>query len=290
MAATPDGIVALTVDTGPTVTNEETGDRWWAPVGPLRSWTSSDGTTWTAHPGPETADVRQAALTAHDLGWLQASTAPLFVIAAGKRPITGSIDGVAWKDLATSGLSSTFPAWGIKAVGSGFLAVRDDAIASSPDGRTWTKHTLPAPCSANGGMVFARDGLISTGTTEGNGRGVFPWVWCSSRDGQTWRQLKKLQPLGFMNEPGAQECLDACPDGALRGDGLRMIAYRGWGDDQAGWTSFDGRTWQPIAFEGRPERSSGWLDDNCTQSLVLLPMGLWCTATSGAVWFGDPAS
>jgi hypothetical protein len=73
------------------------------------------------------------------------------------------------------------------------------------------------------------------------------------------------------------------------GDGERMVAYRGWGD-QVGWTSFDGRSWQPLMFDGHPERSVGWLDDGCTQSLVLLPMGVRCMASDGAVWFGDPRS
>ena len=94
---------------------------------------------------------------------------------------------------------------------------------------------------------------------------------------------------GCMHGDRAQECRDSCPDGSLRGDGHRFIAYRGWAD-QAGWTSFDGRTWQPLTFDGRPEESAGWLDDGCTNSLVLMPMGLRCTAEDGTAWFGEPHS
>jgi len=289
MARTVDGIVALAAKAGPTLVDEETEIRTWGVTGPLHAWTSSDGRTWTARPGPD-VDLARTGFTVDTFDLLKVSSTALLLIADGPTPSFVSVDGIVWTRASNSGLPKP-RSRRIEAFGAGFLAVDGSAIASSSDGRTWKTQALPTPCSADG-IVIGRDGLIGMGSDEGNGMGVFKSVWCSSTDGQRWRQLKELQPLGFMTEPGAQECLAACADGALIGDGLRMVAYRGWGDDQAGWTSFDGRTWQPLAFDGRPERTSGWLDDMCTNwnSLALMPMGLRCTTNDGAVWFGDPAS
>jgi hypothetical protein len=155
----------------------------------------------------------------------------------------------------TNGLPTAFAPSTIRSVGSGFVAARDNAVATSSDGRTWKTNTLPTGCSANEGLVRGRGGSIATGLTEGSGNGVQPWVWCGSLDGQTWSRLPDLSPLGRMTGAAAQECRDNCPDGSLVGDGERMVAYRGWGD-QVGWTSFDGQAWQPLMFEGRPERSA----------------------------------
>jgi hypothetical protein len=285
MAPTPGGVVALTVTVGPTIRDEETGDTSWKVTGPVQTWTSPDGRTWTPAPGP---DIGEPGTVTGSGDWLAASTTPLLIVTRS-RPSFVSTNGVDWSPVTTTGLPKAFPLAGLSPIGSGFLVFRDDAIASSPDARTWTTQTLPAPCSANEGIVIGRDGLIARGITDTGGH-VAPWVWCVSTNVHTWHKLAGLKPLGLMKDEAAQECRDNCPDGTLVGDGLRMIAYRGWGDDQVGWTSFDGRTWQPLMFDGRPERSSGWLDDKCTNTLEVLPMGLRCTATDGAVWFGDPSS
>lgn len=228
MAATPDGLVALTFESGTVLPDQDPGDMLKV-AAPLHSWTSPNGTTWTDHPGPDVALPPEAYLAPDDIEWLQTSTAPLLLVAAGSRPPFVSTDGVSWTREATSGLSAAFSPTTIKAVGSGFVAVTDDAIALSPDGRTWTKHALPTGCSANEGLVIGRAGFIATGLTEGDGNGVQPWVWCRSLDGQKWRKLTSLSPLGRMSGSAAQECQDNCPDGTLVGDGERMVAYRGWG-------------------------------------------------------------
>lgn len=288
MAATGDGLVALTLEAGPIIQDEDAGDMV-KMAGPLRSWTSSTGTTWADHPGPAVDHLSDGYVRADGLDWLESSTAPLLIVTAGSRPPFVSTDGVVWARETTSGLPAAFRPNTIKPIGSGFVAVGDTAIASSPDGRIWTTRALPAGCSVNEGLVMGRAGFIATGLTDGDGTGVQPWVWCASVDLHTWRKLAGLSPLGRMSGSAAQECQDNCPDGTLVGDGQRMIAYRGWGD-QVGWTSFDGRTWQPLAFDGRPERSSYWLDDRCTGSLVLWPMGVGCTATDGTIWFGEARS
>ena len=55
-----------------------------------------------------------------------------------------------------------------------------------------------------------------------------------------------------------------------------------------GWTSFDGRTWKPLAFEGpRPTSEPGVSD---LQSVAILPMGLLIHNLDGTTWFGTPLS
>jgi hypothetical protein len=288
MAATADGLVALTFDDGSVPQGQDAGEMLKV-ARPFRSWTSADGRSWTDHPGPDVDLPDEAYLRPDDIDWLQASSTPLLIVAAGSGPPFISTDGITWTREATSGLSTAFPPSSIKAVGSGFVAVSDTAMATSPDGRTWTKHLLSTGCSANEGIVLGRTGYVATGLIETTVSGVQRWVWCESPDDLSWHKLPDLSPLGRMSGEAAQECRDNCPDGSLVGDGQRMVAYRGWGD-QAGWTSNDGRTWRPLAFQGHPERSTGWLDDNCTNSLVLMPMGTRCLTNSGASWFGEPSS
>jgi hypothetical protein len=289
MAPTTEGIVALTVLPGPTIRDDETEDLSWSVAGPVQAWTSSDGSTWTAHPGPDLELPSATSLTVHDTDWLQVSTAPLVFVARGSRPPFVSTDGIEWRRQTTSGLPTSFRLPSIIGVGSGFVAVGDDAIASSPDGRTWTTKAWPETCSANQGIVVGRDGMIVTGISDGGGHSA-PWTWCSSLGGRTWRNLSGLPPLGVMHEADAQDCLASCPDGTLIGDGLRMVAYRGWGDDQTGWTSFDGRTWQPLDFDGRPQVPPVSTFDRCTLSVVLMPTGLRCTDEGGTIWFGEGRS
>ena len=181
MAATPDGLVALTFASGQVPAGQDAGEMLKV-AAPLRSWSSPDGVTWTDHPGPDVALPAEGYLNPDDIEWLQASTAPRLIVAAGSRPPFSSTDGVTWTRATTSGPPSGFSPSSIKAVGSGFVAVADNAIASSPDGGTWTKHALPTGCSANEGLVIGRAGSIATGLTEGNASGVQPWVWCRSFD------------------------------------------------------------------------------------------------------------
>jgi hypothetical protein len=288
MAATVDGLVALTFESGQPPEGADTGEMLKV-AAPLRSWTSSDGSTWTYHRGPNVDRPPEDYVNPADIEWLQGSSDPEIVIAAGTRPPFVSTDGVTWTRPTASGLSAAFTPGSIKAVGAGFVAVSDAAVATSSDGLVWMTTSLPTGCSANEGLALGPAGSIATGLTDGNGNGVQPWVWCGSLDGGSWRRLPDLPPLGRMTGPAAQECEDNCPDGRLVGDGSRMLAYRGWGD-QVGWTSFDGRSWKALTFDGHPETSKGWLDDGCTQSLVLWPTGVRCLASDGVFWFGEPRS
>ncbi len=64
-----------------------------------------------------------------------------------------------------------------------------------------------------------------------------------------------------------------------------MLAYRGQRRaKQAGWTSFDGRTWRRLAFSGpRPTPH-----DYAARTL-LSPIGVLIVDTdNGSAWFGAP--
>lgn len=69
----------------------------------------------------------------------------------------------------------------------------------------------------------------------------------------------------------------------LLGDGERMLAYRG-GEQQAGWTSFDGRSWRRLTFSG--SGPTGWNDWQV--SALLLPIGLMFVNNDGSAWLGTP--
>jgi hypothetical protein len=143
-------------------------------------------------------------------------------------------------------------------------------------------------------LVIGSNGLIAIGMEYGAsgdaGRTVSaraPAIWWSSLDGRTWDVLPKYPPLGAMRGPDAQECFDACPNGILVGNGERMFAYRGSGR-QVGWTSFDGRSWQPLVFEGgRPSSEPGVSD---LSSVVLMPIGVILHNQDGSTWFGTPVT
>lgn len=284
------GLVALTMQGG------------WPPSLTLQAWTSSDGVAWTPHPGP-------ALGPAEELPTFRAGPAGLVVAiraGTGAGQVAISRDGVAWEILS----GNAFPAgWrlveAMEATPSGFIAVgsataqpgSQEMIAlSSTDGRVWASHTIQAATPGIGRvvsrLVSGSAGFIAMGeeyqlpTGGRTASTASTTIWWSSLDGRTWKTLPKYPPLGAQRGPDVQECLDACPDGTLVGNGERMFAYRGHGKE-VGWTSFDGRSWQPIAFEGSsPAREpGGWLT-----SLVVLPIGVIFQDNNGSTWFGAPVT
>ena len=150
--STPAGVVAITVKGGVNDCGDESEPLFcWTPGLPLQSWTSSDGSTWTAHPGPDiqlTPDCQDCGI---DLPLIAAGKPGILVVG---RPTTGlqlalSTDGIAWQVLPGSSFPNEFFPNDVAGFGDGFLAVgqtTDDpgrAVAfSSSDGRTWRSHAL----------------------------------------------------------------------------------------------------------------------------------------------------
>ena len=290
IAATADSIVALTAQSGRSFCADVAESRkrveCWTLAAPVQSWTSSDGAAWASHPGPDLALPDDMSGDVGQQPGLNAGTAPLVVASwyADGRAAT-SRDGATWQIVP-----ATAPGGSIVGFGSGFVSIggttSKPAALTSPDGRTWTSHPLPTGCHGNDAFVVGPNGIILEGDRYNDG-GTITVDWCSSLDGRSWRPLVGTPPLGLMDDPRAQECRGFCVDGTLLGDGSRFLAYRGWAK-QVGWTSRDGRAWTPLSFAGWPERSTYWLDDQCTPSLTMSPIGVTCTDTTGHVWFGAP--
>lgn len=62
-------------------------------------------------------------------------------------------------------------------------------------------------------------------------------------------------------------------------------AYRGYGK-QVGWTSFDGRSWEPLVFQGRRPTSEPGKSDPA--SVIVMPIGVKLQNLDGSIWFGTP--
>ena len=289
VGATADGIAALTVQAGTAACDSPLPLECWNLIGPLESWTSTDGTTWAPHPGPGIKLPSEMNGQDGEHPSLQPMTAPALVVTQPGQPLAISRDGIAWELVPDSAFPTGWSLGEVAALGPSLVALgwtpAKGVALTSRDGRVWTSHALPAGCAVNEALAVGSAGLIATGIADGG-----MWSWCSSLNGRTWTRLPGLPPLGRMPDEKAQECWKSCPNGSLRSDGERMVAYRGWGKQQVGWTSLDGRTWVPLAFTGRPEKSTYWLDDECTGSLHLLPIGLRCFAADGSTWFGAPES
>ncbi len=294
-AATPDGLAALTLQAGTAICDNEPGvdlglPDCWSKTGPLQVWTSSDATTWTARPGPDITLPEMSGQGEDPPTLIGANGGRLLAVTLQGQPLAISDDGIAWAAVPTGAFPKGWRAEAAAGTASGLVAVGNTAAKTvaiwSPDGRAWTSHALGTTATGNNTLVSGATGIMATGL-ESHDNGAGTWIWWSSLDGRYWRTLAGYPPLGAMSGSAAQECQDNCADGSLVGNGERMVAYRGWGK-QAGWTSFDGRAWTRLAFTGRPEQSSGWLDDHCTQSLIVLAIGLSCVDSDGTTWFGTP--
>lgn len=299
MAEGPSGLVALTLLDG----SYRCGSACptYSPALPLLAWTSPDGRSWMPDTGP---DFGQPAtwhgpplLAAGPAGLVVASPPAGLVVGApeGQTRLATSLDGTHWRTLPASALPAGITlralvgsATGYTAVG--YLSVDADhfrAVAvQSLDGGTWTGpfplHLMSAsgvilastgPSWAASGLVAARDGLIATGTmmaTPGEG------LWWHSVNGRNWRSLLNWPPLGPTTCTG--EGCGSQPNGALVGDGHRMVAVRG-GADAGAWTSSDGLAWQRLAITGDIP------GEQATQA-TLLPGGV-LLSDGTTTWFGE---
>ncbi len=277
----------------------------WAMTSPLQAWTSLDGASWAAHPGPE-IDLRDAGGVDIEPPIVKAGTRGLIVLDWEEKGSRAAIsqDGVTWEVLPAGQFSTQvgFSDGNVAAFRSGFVAVSEDndrdtvkAVAlTSSDGRHWTSRPLPRKGFAPGwipggygtsaaGLAVGSSGLIAIGgVASAPGAGL----WWSSLDGKTWKPLPKFPPLGIWY--GNRQGSGITPNGTIVGNGERILAYRSGGNDAA-WTSFDGRSWKRIALSGK--RPTGWPDPaHFVPTLVLMPIGVLWVGADGSTWFGEPAT
>ena len=283
VAPVADGVVAFTLQSGHDQyagePDRNPSNPWqWTLEEPWQSWTSTDGRTWTAHPGPSFTVSPSTILAG-------AGSDLVALVLDMRQPLAFTRDGIAWETASLDAFPGGPAGWkatSFVAFAPGFVAVGSAPTGSvaiaSADGRAWTSSAIPETCPV-GDLTAGPAGLILAGQ-EGDYHSPTE-VWCSSLDGRSWRRLSGYPPLGVSSAD--DECRGVCPNGILLGDGERMVAYRG-GSGQAGWTSFDGRSWRRLTFSGgEPE---GWNDWQVRT--LLLPIGLMFVNNDGSAWLGTP--
>ena len=207
-----------------------------------------------------------------------------------------SVDGIHWQALPTGAFPTGFDLRDIVGTATGFTAVGSlplDAdhfravTLQSVDGVTWTgpyplhlvsaSGVILASSSEKGwganGLVAARNGFIAVGMTD-----LVPGttLWWQSANGRDWRALLNWPPLGPTTCTG--EGCGSDPNGALVGDGHRMVALRG-GADAGVWTSIDGPSWQRLPV-------SGDIPSEDATGVALLPGGVLLSDRT-TTWFGE---
>lgn len=298
LGETVEGIVALTLQGGADqCQGQGTRPNCWMPAAPLQSWTSSNGTTWTAHAGPTGFGLPMPGCDecGVTIPIVRSGTPGLLVVnysgteAGAGSPAAFSRDGVGWENLPVDAFPAGISFHDVAGIRSGFIATGEQNVTvkgeetiravllSSSDGRKWVERDLPAAPgldpqngSSAGGLVVGPDGLIAIGATS-DMSGVETW-W-SSLTGRAWSRLVGYPPLGM--DPNAEA--GSRINGNLFGDGERMLAYRG-GEKPAAWTSSDGRSWRTITVDGGGQIGAD----------VLLPIGVLGTGPDGSIWFGTP--
>jgi hypothetical protein len=264
----------------------------YSPSLPLMAWTSPDGQSWTPRDGPDLGrptDWQAAPL-------LAAGPAGL-VVASRTTPthLATSVDGVHWRAVPAGSLPTGLAVRAVAGTASGFTAVGSlpvdadhvRAVAmQSADGATWTgPYTLGMPTASAfilastgpswgaTGLVAGRDGLIAVGTFVATPGAA---LWWQSANGRDWRSLPTYAPLGPTTCTG--EGCGSWPNGALVGDGHRMVSLRG-GVDAGAWTSSDGVAWQRIPVTGD-------IPDEQAMNAALLPGGVLLSDAT-TTWLGE---
>ena len=285
------GLVALTMLAGPNDCGGAPFCQTYNP--PALSWTSPDGRTWTPHGSPDVGLPAQWRATPLFTG------GPAGLVAASPASparMATSVDGIHWRTVPAGALPSGLPIGDIVGTSAGFtavgaLAVSEDhyrAVAlQSVDGDTWTGpyplHLVSAsgvilastgPSWGAAALVAAHNGLIAIGSVLGATPGET--LWWQSANGRDWQPLPSYPPLGPTTCIG--EGCGSQPNGALVGDGHRMVALRG-GADAGVWTSLDGLTWQRLPVTGDLP------GEQATQA-VLLPGGV-LLSDGTTTWFGE---
>jgi hypothetical protein len=286
IAEAPSGLVALTLLDG----SYQCGAACptYSPALPLLAWTSPDGRSWTPNTGPFLGQP----VTWHGPPLLAAGPAGLVVASSGPSArLATSTDGSHWTLLPAVAFPARFALNDLRGTATGYVAVgrwmptesnREAASLWSSDGRRWSETPTILPTRPAGGsnvgsavasLVVGQDGIIAVGrgvTTPG------ATLWWQSPDGRRWQPLRTFPPLGPTTCTG--EGCGSQPNGALVGDGHRMVAVRG-GADTGAWTSSDGLAWQRLTITGDIP------GDQATQA-VLLPGGV-LLSDGTTTWFGE---
>ncbi len=290
MAEVRGSLVAITLLTG--TWDCSSACPTYSPSLPLMAWTSPDGRSWTPNTGPELGSPAGWRVPPH----LAAGPAGLGAVSPmPPTHVATSGDGIHWRTAPAAALPAGLTIRDLVATTAGFTAVgtlpmdpnHDRAVAlQSVDGTTWTGPvpldltTASAFILASTGpswgataLVAARNGLIAVGqvfATPGE------TLWWQSANGRDWRSLLNWPPLGPTTCQG--EGCGAQPNGALVGDGHRVVALRG-GPDAGVWTSADGLTWQRLPVTGD-------IPSEQATNAVLLPGGPLLSDGTTA-WFGE---
>ena len=292
VAATRDGVVALTLQLEGTCDEPPDVLECHQLSGPLQSWTSADGTAWTAHPVTGVALPGEMSGNEDDHPVLEQATAPLLIVRSEGRWPAASDDGVTWDHLGAGDLPRGWRAAGATAFAGGYVGIGSAAgastVVSSTDGRHWTATALRPKCgnpdlsrSMLEPLAAGADGLVAQGSRYEES-GIVRWLWCASGGGRAWQPLDSFPPLGASKMK--DECRDVCPNGILVADGQRFLAYRGIGTPAA-WASLDGRAWDRLAVAGTPP--TGWVDPTYPFTMNLLPIGLLAqNGSNDSAWLG----
>jgi hypothetical protein len=282
VAAVPDGLVALTARSGPNQCEpgDTLNDGCFGTSPPVQSWTSADGLTWSANPGPfDTGEVP----------WFGADDRTLFAMATGGTAFEAAVsdDGVTWMALPADALPSTYtadspavfstPSAILLAGGANLAGGRAGplraSIPRSTEGSHWTSIRLPSTTPGVAETVrtifVGRAGMIADGDI-----GLTPGVdlWWRSPDGIRWASVTGYPPLGARK---SGEGAGNYPNGSLASDGTRIVAYRDRSTPDA-WASFDGTNWTHLTMRG---------DEPARATFTLLPFGI-LAASDDEVWFG----
>ena len=286
------GLVALTAIVGPNTCGGAIECQEVSP--PVLAWTSPDGRTWTSQ------GILDLGLPAAGLGTPLLAAGPAGLVAASTASpvrVARSFDGSSWWTLPSGVLPAGLAVRDVVRTTTGFTAVgvqaqdadHDRAVAlQSVDGSRWTgPYPLGMPAAsafifastgfswAATGLVAARKGLIAVGNIIATPGAA---LWWHSANGRSWRPLPSYPPLGPTTCTG--EGCGNQPNGALVGDGHRMVAVRG-GADAGAWTSADGLAWRRVPVTGDIP------GEQATQA-VLLPGGV-LLSDGTTTWFGEAA-
>ena len=292
IAEVPGGVVALTLLSGTYDCGSASACPTFSPSLPLMAWTSPDGQTWTPHTGPDLG------LPAQWDGAPLLAAGPSGLVAVSPLPpshVATSVDGIHWQTLPAAVLPAGLWIKDIVGTATGFTAVgalpidadHDRAVAfGSADGATWTgPYPLSMPTASAfilastgpswgaTGLVAGRDGLIAVGNIIATPGAA---LWWQSANGGNWRPLINWPPLGPTTCTG--EGCGNWPNGALVGDGHRMVAVRG-GADAGVWTSSDGLAWSRLPVTGD-------IPSEQAQQAVLLPGGV-LLSDGTTTWLGE---